>query len=390
MLVFSKLNVKRVKYLQIMLLKKHYAFSYLLLILIFIGCTSKNENSFIISGTISNLENDYVILSQLENIQTKEVITIDTLKINKRGKFSAVYFLEPNIYNLTFSNNKTIQLAIDKGQHIKIQGTNLEDIQVLGSKDTQLLNDYETFRKKSLNTLVTSVRNKIKLLKTSENNELEIAKLRALEVDNYKKHLNELIEFIKEKMGTSIAIYPTSLRWNSEHLDILNEIVSNFEETHPELEITNKLLAKIEQLKKTSVGATIGAIKMPNNINKTISLDTIKAKYILIDFWASWCPPCRTESVTLNELYTSYNNKGFKIYGISLDTNKERWLKALKKDNRVWTNVSTLEGFKTPISKEYGITSLPTNILINSEKKIIAINIHGEELKQFIDNLYKE
>ena len=88
---------------------KHNFFLIVLSILVLVGCSSKNENSFIISGTISNLENEYITLSQIENIQTKESHVIDTLKINKRGNFNAVYFLEPNIYTLTFNNNKTIQ-----------------------------------------------------------------------------------------------------------------------------------------------------------------------------------------------------------------------------------------------------------------------------------------
>ena len=368
---------------------KHNFFLIVLSILVLVGCSSKNENSFIISGTISNLENEYITLSQIENIQNKESHVIDTLKINKRGNFNAVYFLEPNIYTLTFNNNKTIQLAIDKGQHIKIQGNDLESLNISGSIDTQLLTDYEAFRKMSLDTLVTSVRNKIKVLKTQENSENEIFKLRALEVENYKVHLNELTEFIEEKMGTSIAIYPTSLRWNSENLSILTKIVSNFETIHPDLDITKKLLERIELLKKTSIGSTINNITMPDQFGQIIGLDAIKAKYTLIDFWASWCPPCRTESNLLNNLYKSYKTNGFEIYGVSLDSNKERWLNALKKDNRIWTNVSTLEGFKTPVSIELGITALPTNIIINAEGKIIASNIHGEHLKEFVEELFK-
>ena len=372
-----------------MISKSHHYYLLILSFLILVGCTSKNDNSFIISGTIPNLENDYIILSQLTNIQTNETRVIDTLKVNKRGKFNAVYFLEPNIYALTFTNNKTIQLAIDKGQHIKIVGNDLENLKISGSLDTQLLIDYEAFRKKSLKTLVTSVRNKIKKLKKEQNNENEITKLRTLEVENYKIHLDQLTEFIQEKMGTSIAIYPTSLRWNSENLPILNKIVLDFESTHPNLAITKKLFERIELLKKISIGATISNIKMPNELNQIIQLDSIKNKYTLIDFWASWCPPCRTESNLLNNLYKSNKNKGFEIYGISLDTNKERWLKALKSDNRTWINVSTLEGFKTKVSTEYAISSLPTNIIIDSEGKIIATNIHGAQLKEFIEKLFE-
>ncbi|UMB59394.1 TlpA family protein disulfide reductase [Lutibacter sp. A80] len=359
----------------------------LFLTLVLNGCTTKNNNSFIISGNISDLETDYIILSEVKDIQSKKALIIDTLKVDKRGKFDAVYFLEPNIYNLTFNSNKTLQLAINKGQHIKINGSLNDDLIVSGSNDTQLLTDYETFRKNSLNRLVTSVRDRIKNLKQDGNEQL-ITSLRTLEVENYKIHLNELAQFIKDTMGTSIAIYPTSIRWNNENLETLGQVVSNFKDAHPNLEITNKLVKKIELLKKTSIGSSISNIKMPDQFNKLINLDTIKGKYTLIDFWASWCPPCRAESKLLNKLYNDYNSNGFEIYGISLDSNKERWLKALKTDNRTWTNVSTVEGFKTAVAIEYGISSLPTNYIIDREGKIIASNLHGEKLAAFIKKLY--
>ncbi len=357
------------------------------LTLVLNGCTTEKNNSFIISGSISNLETNYILLSQVEDIQTKKAQIIDTLKVDKRGKFNAVYFLEPNIYNLTFNSKKTLQLAINKGQHIKINGNLNDDLIVSGSKDTQLLTDYETFRKASLKRLVTSVRDSIKGLNQEKNKQL-ITELRTLEVENYKIHLKELVQFVKDTMATSIAIYPTSTRWNNENLETLNEIVTNFKDVYPNLEITKKLIQKIELLNRTSIGSKISTIKMPNQTNKLISLDSIKGDYTLIDFWASWCPPCRAESALLNNLYKSYNANGFEIYGVSLDSNKERWLKALKTDNRTWVNVSTVEGFKTPVAVEFGITSLPTNYIIDKEGKIIASNLHGEKLMDFIKKLY--
>ncbi|MFZ2431913.1 MAG: TlpA disulfide reductase family protein, partial [Lutibacter sp.] len=219
----------------------------------------------------------------------------------------------------------------------------------------------------------------------------KIDELRELEVENYKKHLNELMNFVKDKMGTSIAIYPTSIRWNGEdNLPFLQKLVADFEEKNPELKITQKLKQRLHLLEKTSVGSTISEIKMPNSLNEPISLNDIRAKYTLIDFWASWCPPCRSESKLLNSLYSAYNAKGFEIYGISLDSKRENWLNAIDKDKRIWTEVSTVEGFKTAVSVEYGITALPTNFLIDASGKIVAVNIHGRELKEKIDALFIE
>jgi len=378
-------------FLQIPIMKTT-SLSYLtitMLFLLLISCSSKKNNSFVISGKISNLNEDFAILSVVDDIQNNKTTIIDTLKINKKGKFNSVYFLEPNIYNLTFDNKKTITLAIDEGQQINIKGESIDDLKITGSIDTDLLNAYEDFRKESLTRLVKSVRNKIKNLQLNNALEKEITELRNLEIENYQKHLNELILFIKEKMGTSIAVYPTSIRWNGdENLAFLKELVTNFQEKHPSTTISKKLKERIQLLEKTSIGGFITNIEMPSASNEKIKLDPIHKKYTLIDFWASWCPPCRSEGKLLNKLYASYRAQGFEIYGISLDSNREKWLNALEKDQRGWINVSTLEGFKTPESIEYGITALPTNFLIDNTGKIIAVNIFGEQLEEKINSLF--
>ncbi len=359
--------------------------------ILFISCSSEKEPFFTVEGNVANLKDNFIVLSVIDDIQNNTAIIVDTLKVNDKGEFKADYFLDPNIYALTFDGEKTINLAIDRGQNIAINGSTIEDLKISGSVDTDLLNAYEAFRNESLDRLVKSVRNKIKVLQQENANEDEIAKLRELEVENYKKHLNELMNFVKEKMGTSIAIYSTSIRWTGgENLPFLQELVGKFEEKYPTSKITEKLKSRLKLLEKTSVGGTILNIEMPNIFNEMISLNNIQKKYTLIDFWASWCPPCRTESKLLNSLYAAYNDNGFEIYGISLDSNREKWLNAIEKDNRIWTEVSTVEGFKTTVSIDYGITALPTNFLIDASGKIIAVNIHGKELKEKIDELFIE
>ena len=151
-----------------------------------------------------------------------------------------------------------------------------------------------------------------------------------------------------------------------------------------------KLREKVSRLQQTSIGGIAPDIEMNSPDGMAINLSSVQKKYTLIDFWASWCGPCRSESETLNKLYQQYNSKGFEIYGVSLDDNKDKWLNAIEKDNRTWTNVSSLQGFKTPASFDYAVTSLPDNYLIDANRKIIAKNIHGEELIKLISQLINE
>lgn len=302
--------------------------------ILLMGCTkSKSPYYFSVEGKIDNLSRSYIVLTKIENLQQKTTSFIDSIEVNKHGEFYADYKLEPHVYHLII-DSITVQLAIDNHQKVEIKGTTIDDIVIKGSPDTQLLNNYEKFRKSSLKRLVGTVRNKIKTQINANATASEIITLRQLEVENYQKHLDELMVFIKKEMGTSVAIYNTSLRWNGEHIVTLKELIAKFEARHSNIELTRKLKNQLLLLERTSKGGLITDIILPDVSQGLVSLNSVKGKYTLIDFWASWCPPCRTESPLLNKLYNRYKSEGFEIFGISLDSKRDRWEQAIKKDNR--------------------------------------------------------
>jgi peroxiredoxin len=362
-----------------------------------VGCSTaektKKNSTFSISGEIRNPQKGKVILSQVEDVNRKKTRVIGEFSVDSAGKFGQELDLEPHIYELDFYGQNKITLAIDKGQkiNIKADGRNLNNIVISGSPDTDKYNAYEDFRNESLNRLVKSVRAEISKLELENNpaNKETIEKLGIAEVKNYEKHRDELNEFIEKNMKDSISIYPTTLRWDGEeNIEFYQTLAKSFEQKYPKLEITKRINEKVEIIKNTSVGGESAEIKMPDRNGKEIGLSELKGKYILIDFWASWCGPCRRESKKITELYDKYKEQGLEIYGVSLDTEKDLWLKAIEKDNRNWTNVSTLQGFDTPATFEYGVTALPAKFIIDAQGKIVAKNLHGEELKTKIEDLF--
>jgi len=122
-----------------------------------------------------------------------------------------------------------------------------------------------------------------------------------------------------------------------------------------------------------------------------VSLASFKGKYVLVDFWASWCGPCRRENPNVVKTYNAYKDKGFQILSVSLDQPgaKDKWIKAIHDDNLTWTHVSDLKYWDNEVAKQYGIQAIPANFLLDPEGKIIAKNLRGEDLAAKLSTVLK-
>lgn len=358
-------------------------------------CSAQASVENILSGEIKGLTKNSLQLILEEDINRKIRTVIAEIPVAENGRFTFKKEMVPHIYTLQVNDKKSVMLVVEKGQHIIITGdaASPNPLQVTGSEDTKKLEAYEKFRKESLNRLVITIRNQIRELteKGISENDSKLLELTQLEIENYEKHKDELIEFIKKEMGTSMAIYPTSIRWGGEkNIAFLKALAKRFEAAHPHSEVAARINEKVNSLSANSTGGKVAEIKMPDKNGNIVQLSSLNAKFILIDFWASWCTPCRRESILLGELYQKFKPEGFEIYGVGLESTKETWLKAVEKDKRVWINVSTFQEFKTPATFDYSVTSLPSNVLINGSGKVIAKNLHGKELKEAVESLFSK
>jgi peroxiredoxin len=136
----------------------------------------------------------------------------------------------------------------------------------------------------------------------------------------------------------------------------------------------------INSEKRLSIGAIAPDFTQTDTINKKLSLSSLRGKYVLLDFWASWCGPCRQENPNVVEAYEAFKNKGFTVLGVSLDRDKKSWIGAIHKDNLNWNHVSDLQQWSNQVAVLYGIQSIPGNFLIDPQGKIIGRNLRGADL----------
>lgn len=148
------------------------------------------------------------------------------------------------------------------------------------------------------------------------------------------------------------------------------------------------LTQRIEKARSFMVGGTAPDFTQNSPEGEPIKLSNFRGKVVLVDFWASWCGPCRKENPNVVRLYNKYKEKGFEILGVSLDRDKARWLQAIEKDKLEWAQVSDLKGWKNEVARSYGVTSIPHTILLDAEGKILARNLRGQNLEQKLSELF--
>lgn len=150
-----------------------------------------------------------------------------------------------------------------------------------------------------------------------------------------------------------------------------------------------KIQEKLTVLKRSAIGEQVLDFNQNNMDGRPVKFSDFKGKYVLVDFWASWCQPCRAENPNVLKAYEQYKDKGFTVLCISLDDKAESWKKAVMDDKMPWTQVSDLKGFKNEVSTYYGIQAIPSTLLINPEGVIIAKNLRGKALQRKLATLFK-
>ena len=216
----------------------------------------------------------------------------------------------------------------------------------------------------------------------------ETAKKIEKEMDAVEDKVQEFQEaYLDENPASFIAPFIVqNLHYGKE----ADEIESLLEKLDPSLKgsiLVGNISRRVEVLKNVAIGMPAPEFIQNDSLGNPVSLSSFKGKYLLIDFWAAWCPPCRAENPNVVSAYQKYNNKGFEVLGVSLDNSRERWLKAVKDDGLAWTQVSDLKYWSNEAVGLYGISSIPNDLLLDPDGVIIKKNLRGDALHSALEAL---
>lgn len=358
----------------------------LLAVVLMASCAKPPKNQFMITGTVDSVFNGIVYLQK--RIEAP-LITIDSAQITG-GKFDLKGTVDyPEVYYLTIPATKSsVPFFIESKEiTVNINTKEIDKTKIVGSK-TQA--EYDHYL-----DLVDQYNARIKESYQMYNAAVEVGdpeKTRYYDsvtsaIDQERERFSK--KYVLENNKSFISPYIIYRNSWSYELEELEKSLNNFDTALSHSIYTGFLNAYLATLKRVAVGQMYVPFSMADSSGTMVSVSgLIGQNYLLVDFWASWCAPCRAENPNIAALYNQYHDSGFDIIGVSFDSNRDRWLGAIKDDGLTWNHVSDLAGWGNKVGKLYGIRSIPSNILIDPSGKIIAKNIMGEELKMKLAELF--
>ncbi|MCD8178019.1 MAG: AhpC/TSA family protein [Tannerellaceae bacterium] len=324
--------------------------SFLLAIFFLSACNSTPKEAFTIDGEV-NAESGTVYLQGFRN---KMFFIIDSAQI-ENGKFHFSGTVDrPDLYGLTLNREETFSpwfiFLENKPVTVQLNTEDKRNYTVTGSPSHDLFVEYRDADKNTFNI------------------ESFIAAHPAAITPAYILYREYSYRLSADEIESALALMDPSLN-DTEYVEALKE--------------------HVEVLRSVEPGKPAPNFSATSPEGETIELhDRLGNGYVLLDFWASWCGPCRRENPNVVEAYKKYHSKGFDVFGVSLDRAKDPWVEAIDKDNLTWTHVSDLKFWDSAPAKLYGVRAIPANFLIDPQGNIVAKNLTGEDLQEKLAEIY--
>jgi len=359
----------------------------------------ERKSDFELKGNFTNSKGETIYLEKLG----QKPVVVDSTVIDEKGDFAFENY-DPKVgfYRLKVTEQNFAMLVLDSADKITVTG-NIMDLgnsyKVEGSAETVLFMRYNDLSKKlqlrrdSLTQAFQTMVGVLGLEQLQQSN----PELAAKRGDSLSKTFegpymaivdgesDRMAKLIKENTNMYASIIAIQALLPEKYFDLFIALDKNLMKKFP----TSRDVLMFHDLVSKSMALAEGQeapeINLPDVNGNDLALSSLRGKVVLIDFWASWCKPCRKEMPNVVKAYAKFKDKGFEIYGVSLDQTKEAWLEAIKEDGITWPQVSDLKYWECEAARLYNVQGIPFTVLIDKEGKIIAKNLRGEDLEKAIE-----
>jgi peroxiredoxin len=372
-----------------------------LLVVLIAACQQKKHGAFVVSGKIENAPGKKIVLMETPYASGQPVV-LDSAILKDKGQFTLRGRAnEEGIYRLIIDNGPDVILINDNNNiKVNIDINDYRNYTIEGSPASESLHKlFEEYRSKDSSILATF--RTIDSIKAVPGQDSAAEQLQTKNDQQIASLNNLLKDYINTSPSPAASLYALGIASqtipNEEIIAMVNNTAKKFPEHSGLAKIKSMLAVKTPTPSSTDNPNNTYALldkQAPdltmNDVNgKPVSISSFKGKYVLIDFWASWCGPCRQENPNVVAAYNQFKNKNFTILGVSLDQDKAAWQKAIANDNLTWTHMSDLKQWESAAVPAYGFDGIPFNVLVDPTGKIIASSLRGEELMRKLGEVLK-
>lgn len=349
----------------------------------------ESVSPFAVTGLMDSLETPVMIY--LQDVIESKLVSVDSFE-STDGKFSFMGEIGmPEARYLTIGETRSRKRFFLEQGEIKIEGkaSEFNESSVSGSESHDL---YDQFYEgiEPIDENISGLYEAYRLAEEAED-EAELEKLDEQYEALDQQKTEYTAQFIRDHSNSVVGPFLAYRNLTfAPDMELLQSLVSGLT---PEIAASKygvEFIDRVDLLAKVAVGQPATDFSQATPVGDSMALSDLKGQYVLIDFWASWCGPCRAENPNVVKLYDEYHDKGFEILGVSFDTKKDRWEKAIADDGLMWPQVSDLGGWQNAVGQLYGVRSIPHTVLLDPDQKIIAKNLRGEELREKIASLLDE